>query len=167
MKLETYADADYAGDLEQRKSTTGYLLKIGNGSVSWCSKRQPVTALSTTEAEYIALSSAAQETIWFRTLLQELGYKQDDATIVNEDNQGTIALANNPVAHSRTKHIDVRNHFIREKLASKELKLKYCQTKNMLADILTKPLPRPLFEKLRKELGVVSLETRGDIDVGF
>ena len=154
INLSGYSDADWGGDLIGRKSTSGYVFKLGSSTVSWRSKRQSVVALSSTEAEYIALSMASQETIWIRHLLESMNFKQKDATTLFEDNQGSIALAKNPKDHSRAKHIDIKYHFVRQAVEEKSIQLVYCPTENMLADILTKGLPKPRFEQLRLFLGV-------------
>ncbi len=108
-----YSDADWAGDQDDRRSTTGNVFLLGGGAVSWLSKKQSTVALSTAEAEYVALSQAAQECVWLRRLLSDLGMDVSPVMIL-EDNQGAIAIAKNPVDHSRTKHIDIRYHYIRE-----------------------------------------------------
>ena len=97
-------------------STSGYVFKIANSTVSWSSKRQSSVAKSTTEAEYIALSLAAQEAIWLRRLLFDVGYEMDSPTTLYEDNQGAIELPKNPKSHNRTQHIDISYHFIRERV---------------------------------------------------
>lgn len=153
-QLHGYCDADYAGDFDTRRSTTGYTFSLGSGSISWMSKRQPTVALSTTEAEYMAATEAAKEAIWLRSLLSELGYPQADPTILYDDNQSAIALANDPVHHARVKHIDVRHHFVREKIEEGLITLVYCQTDNMHADILTKPLSRNIFAQHAVALGI-------------
>lgn len=153
-----YADADWAGDISTRKSTSGYVFQIGSSTVSWSSKRQSVVAMSSTEAEYVALSYAAQEAIWLRTLLESMGFKQTKPMTIFEDNQSTIALAKNPRHSSRTKHIDIKFHYIRDAVAEQKIHLEYCQTNEMIADILTKGLARPQFEKLRSELGVTKID---------
>ena len=140
-----------------RKSTTGYVFQLGNVTISWKSKRRTVVALSSTEAEYVALCAAAQETVWLRHLLASIRFKQKDATVVHEDNQGTIALTKNPKNHSRTKHIDIKYHFVREAVEKKDVRLVYCPTEKMVADILTKPLPKPKFVELRRKIGVQQL----------
>jgi hypothetical protein len=154
VTLTGYADADWAGDLQDRKSTSGYVFMLAGGAISWCSKKQPVVALSTTESEYISASAAATEAIWIRTLLMELGYCQDRPTTIYEDNQSCITISNNPEKHNRTKHIDIRYHYLRQLIEENKIKLEYIDTENQIADLLTKPLPRPKFDKLRKLLGM-------------
>uniref|UniRef100_A0AAV1UU28 Polyprotein n=1 Tax=Peronospora matthiolae TaxID=2874970 RepID=A0AAV1UU28_9STRA len=123
-KLHGYSDADWAGDVEARRSTSGYTFILNNGYVSWRSKKQSTVALSSTEAEYMALTEAAQEAIWLKALLCELDeMRSDEAVKIYEDNQGSIALAKNPEFHKRTKHIDIRYHFVREKVAEGTLVL--------------------------------------------
>lgn len=153
-QLITYSDADWAGDHDNRHSTTGNLHMMAEAAIGWLSKKQRVVALSTSEAEYIALSTAAQETIWLRRLLKDLNAGQSTPTTIMEDNQGAIAIAQNPVSHNRTKHIDIRYHFIRETVQSGEIRLHYCPTKDMIADLLTKPLSRQVFELLRSNMGM-------------
>ena len=111
-----YSDADWAGDLDTCRSTSGYVYQIGQSAVSWCSKRQTTVAKSTTEAEYVALNQATQEAVWLRHLLADLGYSMNSPTTVFEDNQGAIELSKNAKFQNRTKHIDVAYHFVREKI---------------------------------------------------
>ena len=158
MKLIGFSDADWAGDLDSRRSTTGYLFKFGDFPVCWKSKRQPTVALSTAEAEYMSLASAAQTAIWFRQLLADLGFPQEEATVIYEDNQGCIAMAKNPVSHERTKHIDIKYHFVRELVSTDVIKIEYLQTEDMEADILTKSMPRDRHQMLCERLGLVSLD---------
>ncbi|KAI3637652.1 hypothetical protein MIR68_004301 [Amoeboaphelidium protococcarum] len=152
--IQGWSDADWAGDTDGRKSTGGYLFKLANSPVSWQSKLQNIVALSSCESEYIALSNSAQEAIWLRRLLQEIGWTQDAATLIHEDNQGAIAVINGNKTHSRTKHIDVRHHFIRTCVRDGHLRVVYCPTDLMLADILTKPLPTQKFLALRDMMGM-------------
>ena len=147
--VTAYSDADWAGDLDDRHSTSGNIFIMANAAVSWLSKKQATVSLSTSEAEYVALSTATQEAVWLKKLLTDLGAVPDKATVIMEDNQGAIAMARNPVGHARTKHIDIRYHFVRECVAEGTIELVYCPTKLMLADLLTKPLPREQFERLR------------------
>jgi hypothetical protein len=149
-----YVDSDYAGSLDDRRSTTGYVFKIGDGAVSWSSKRQPTVALSTTEAEYMATTQAGKEALWYRSFLEDIGIPQHTPTIIHNDNQGSLSLAKNPVFHTRTKHIDVQHHFIRELVEEGKVGLVFCETENMLADILTKGLSRDKHRRFREEMGL-------------
>ena len=106
-----FCDADWAGDVVTRRSTSGYIFRIGNSTVSWSSKMQAIVAKSTTEAEYIALSQATQEAVWLLRLLFDLGYSTALPTSIYEDNQGAIELSKNPKFYNRAKHIDVTYHF--------------------------------------------------------
>jgi hypothetical protein len=143
-----YSDADWAGDIDSRRSTTGYLFTIGGVPVSWKSKKQATVALSTAEAEYMALSAATQEVSWLRKFLANFGFSLSDATVIFEDNQGCIALAKNPIAHERTKHIDIRYHFVREQIEAKTIDVRYISTEDMLADLLTKGMTKDRHLKL-------------------
>ena len=147
-----YADSDWASDLDNRLSTTGNVFLMSGGAVSWISQKQATVSLSTAEAEYVALGSATQETIWLRRLMTDLRVSQVKPTVIREDNQGAIAMAKNPVGLKRTRHIDIKHHFVREAVDAGTITLEYCETKQMLADILTKPLPKPQFEMLRGKL---------------
>ena len=155
--LTGYSDADWANDTETRRSTSGYIFQINGSTISWCSKKQSCVSRSTTEAEYMALSFATQEAILLRRFLENVGVKQKESTVIYEDNQGAIQLSKNPKHHNRTKHIDIAFHFVREKVQDKSICVKYCKTDEMLADILTKGLPRQTFEKLREQLGVTEI----------
>lgn len=112
------------------------------GPISWYSKKQAIVALSTSEAEYVALSATTQEAVWLGGLLSDLQVTLSEPTVLMEDNQGAIAIARNPTAHARTKHIDIRYHFVCEAMQKGTINLCYCPTKEMIADLLTKPLPR-------------------------
>ena len=123
IDLVGYSDADWAGDLDTRSSTTGYLFKLGSVLICWKSKRQPTVALSTAEAEYMALSMAAQTAIWIRKLLKDFNVASKEPTVIYEDNQGCIAMAQNPVNHERTKHIDIPYNFVRERVEGYQLSI--------------------------------------------
>ena len=148
-----YADADWAGDHDTRRSQSGYTYAVGGGTISWASKKQKTVALSSCEAEYISASLAAQEAIWLRRLVSELGYEQPCVTIY-EDNTSAIDVSRNPKFHSRMKHVDIRHHFLRDCVEEGRLVLKYIRSEEQVADILTKGLPREKFEYLRDKLGV-------------
>lgn len=137
-----YSDADYAGDVTTRRSTSGYVFMLGGSVISWGSERQKSVALSTTESEYMAASHAIKELIWLRNLLGELLQADDLAPILFMDNQSAIRLVKNPEFHKRTKHIDVRYHFIREKFEDGIFEMKYVQTDEQAADIMTKALQK-------------------------
>ncbi|CAI5717429.1 unnamed protein product [Peronospora effusa] len=166
-KLLGYSDADWAGDTDTRRSTSGYVFVLNNGCISWRSKKQRSVALSSTEAEYMALSEATQEATWLKTFMRELGEEAgDDALTIYEDNEGAIALAKNPEFHKRTKHIDIRYHFVREKVEKNQVVLQYCPTQDMLADIMTKAIAAPKFTILRTKLGItvgVATESSGSV----
>lgn len=150
--LEGWVDADFAND-EDRKSTTGLVIMVFNCPVMWASKKQPIVALSTTEAEFIAASHAACELLWFRKVLKDCNIGLEGPTVLHEDNQGAIAMSKNPETR-RTKHIDVKYNFIREKVENGDIQLCYVPTSEQKADILTKSLSRDKLEVLRAKLGM-------------
>ena len=151
--LSAYVDADYGGDLDTRRSTTGYLVYHGCNLISWCSKLQEIVTQSTMEAEYVALSSVTKEIIWIRNLLDELGFPQTTPCRVKEDNQPCIKFSNDQGRfHRRSKHIDIRYHAAKEAVENGQIVLEYCDTTNMLADLLTKSLPSPRFLSLASSL---------------
>src|SRR4051812_12745532 len=152
--LSGYSDANWGNDLDSQRSTSGYIFLVSGGVISWSSKRQATVILSSTEAEYIALTQATKEAIWLWTFLNELGFHSNDATTIFEDNQSAITLAKNLVHQARTKHIDIRYHYIREILEFGDIRLEYIHTSNMVADALTKPLPRPAFEKHVRDMNM-------------
>ena len=154
--LVGYSDSDYAGDLEDRKSTSGYVFFLNSGAISWSSKKQPVVSLSTTEAEYIAAASCACQAIWLRRLLENLKYVSRGPTAIHCDNSSAIQLSKNPVLHGKSKHIDIRFHFLRELTKEGTVELIYCQSSKQIADIFTKPLKLETFVRLRGLLGVCS-----------
>lgn len=154
--LTGYCDADYAGDIDTRRSTTGYVFTIGGGAVSWSSKVQPTVALSTAEAEYMAASSAAREALWLRKLMIDLGRPCVGPVLINCDNQATLKLLVNPIVSSRSKHIDVLHHFVRERIARGEVKFKYCRTEHMIADCFTKAVPEQKLNTCNAGFGLVA-----------
>ncbi|KAF1318440.1 Gag-pol polyprotein, partial [Globisporangium splendens] len=165
-ELIGYSDADWAGDIDSRRSTSGYALILNGGCISWRSKKQRSVALSSTEAEYMALSEATQEAVWLKGILCEPGEHSSDRPVkVFEDNQGSIALAKNPEFHKRTKHIDIRYHFVREKVEDDQVVLEYCPTEDMLADMMTKAIGTNQFGALRSKLGIqVAVKSSGSVD---
>ncbi|XP_048231282.1 secreted RxLR effector protein 161-like [Ricinus communis] len=163
--LVGYSDSDYAGDIEDRKSTSGYVFLISSGAVAWSSKKQPVVTLSTTEAEFIVAASCARQAVWMRRILEKLGYNQSKCTDIFCDNSSIIKLSKNPVMHGRSKHIDVRFHFLGDLTKDGVVKLEHCGSKDQLADIMTKPLRLKVFVRLRELLGVSSKLTANCISV--
>lgn len=157
VKLSVYSDSDFAGDIDTRRSTTGYVSVLSNGPVTWSSHRQQCVTRSTTEAEYVAASDAAVEIIWLRTFLQELGINMNEPTQLLVDNQSALRLIKNSEHHKRTKHIDIKYHFIREKVGDGLISVCYIRSDDQLADILTKSLPREKLDNNCKSLSIVSL----------
>jgi hypothetical protein len=141
-------------DWAQRYSISLFIFNLAGSYVSWSSKKQPTVALSTAKAEYMAASNATKEAIWLWTLLKDLRFPPTTATTIYVDNQACVALAHNPVAHSHTKHIHIHHHFICECVTNHKIDLKYCSTKDMLANIFTKQLPHDAFEKFQIALRV-------------
>ena len=152
-ELEAYCDADSAGDIDTRRSTTGYVFLLNGGAISWSSRLQPTVAASTTEAEYMAADYSIKEGLWLRTLLRELGMKINTITIC-ADSQSAIKLLKNPVFSMRSKHIDVIYHFARERVERKDVAFTYISTDKMVADILTKPLTTSKFNYCRSAMGM-------------
>ena len=151
-----FADSDYAGDTDDRKSTSGYTFMIGAGAVSWSSKKQPVVTLSTTEAEFIAAASCACQGVWLRRVLEKLGHTQSKCTTIYCDNSSAIKLSKNPVMHGRSKHIDVRFHFLRDLTKEGTIELVHCNTQEQIVAIMTKSLKLEVFLRLRDKLGMCS-----------
>ncbi|KZO91857.1 hypothetical protein CALVIDRAFT_467694, partial [Calocera viscosa TUFC12733] len=152
--LVGWSDADWAGDHEDRKSTSGYIFMLDGMPISWSARKQKTVALSTTEAEYIALTYWWDEALWLRTLLSDLGIQLNGPTTLYVDNQSALSLIRNPVLHSRTKHIDIRHHFIRNAMDASDIELIYCPTDQMVADILTKPLTMDKHHRFADMLGL-------------
>lgn len=153
----TYSDADFAGCKDTGKSTSGYLVKMGTGAISWMSKLQPIIALSTTEAEYVAAVSAGQEIVWLRKFFAELGYDKvaSAPSTLKVDNQSAMSVAKNPQHQGRMKHLDIRFYWLRNKVKKRNIKLEYVPTAEMPADLLTKPLPAHGTQKFRAMMGVL------------
>ncbi|KAK6142115.1 hypothetical protein DH2020_006983 [Rehmannia glutinosa] len=154
-KVIGYCDADYGGDHDTRRSTTGYVFMLGSGAISWCSKRQPTVSLSTTEAEYRAATMAAQESTWLVQLLEDLHQPIDYAIPLYCDNLSAIRLAENPIFHARTKHMEVHYHYIREKVLQEEIILEHVKTDDQIADLFTKALSGKKFGMFCQQLGLV------------
>ena len=128
---------------------------MGSGAISWASKLQPVVTLSTTEAEYISATAAAQEILWLRNLFSEIGYEVEGASTLYLDNQSAIAVSRNPEHHGRMKHLDLRHYWLRDVVKAGIINVKYIPTASMPADIMTKTLPKATVEEMRRLLGLV------------
>lgn len=156
--LTSYTDSDYAACTDTRRCVGGYITMLGKSPISWLSRKHHTVVLSTTEAEYIALCHGMQEMLFLKYLLGELGFATSTALTIHEDNQSCIKLANNPELHGRSKHIDIRYHFVQEKVERKEFVIEYCETKAMSADIFTKGLAKQQFRALRLSIGLMPKE---------
>jgi hypothetical protein len=153
--LVGFADANWAGNTDNARSTTGYIFYLANGPISWKSKEQKTVALSSTEAEYMSLTAAAQEALHLRDLLPFLLVDTSEPTVIYEDNEGALQLANNPVHHDKTKHINIKHHFIRDTVASKQIHVLRVVTKDNVSDLLTKPVTNTVYEHLiQRFLGI-------------
>ena len=143
FEIVGYVDADFAGDLPTRKSTTGYVFTLAGAAVSWLSKLQPIIATSTTYAEYIALTTAAQEAVSLKLLFNAFRTNTSSAVPIYEDNQGAVAISENHGAQSsKSKHFDVRYHYVRELITLKQIVVHKISSADNLADIFTKALAR-------------------------
>ncbi|KXJ75469.1 hypothetical protein RP20_CCG011674 [Aedes albopictus] len=153
-----YSDADWGNDPETRRSVTGYVFKHSGGAVAWSCRRQPTVALSTTEAEYMAIAAAGQEALWWRSFRAELSGLTTTVEM-RCDNRSAMCLAEKEVGYSaRTKHIDLRHHFVKEQLEQKTIALQHVPSEGQLADVLTKPVPYPKLREARKSLGVSQIQ---------
>ncbi|GKB50325.1 retrovirus-related pol polyprotein from transposon TNT 1-94, partial [Tanacetum coccineum] len=153
LTVKGYVDSDYAGDLDGSKSTTGYVFTLSGGTVSWVSKLQSVVAMSTTEAEYVAAAQASKEAVWLKMLLEELGHEQEKITLFC-DNQSALYLARNPAFHSKTKHIRVQYHFVREKVEEGTVDMQKIHTDDNVADYMTKAINCDKFIWCRSSCGL-------------
>jgi len=149
-----YVNADWAGCVKDRKSYTGYLFKIANAATSWESRKQQTVALSSTEAEYMALANGVKKAMHVQRFVSEVLNELTSTITIYNDNQGSQKLAKNPVYHWRTKHIDVKHHFVREAVENNFVDLRYMPTKEMPADILTKGMPASAHRSCVMALGV-------------
>ncbi|GJQ93671.1 copia protein [Tanacetum coccineum] len=152
--MNVYGDSDHAGDYVDRKSTSGVCTFMGCCLTSWFSKKQTALAISTTEAEYVSAGKACQQALWMKQALIDYGVRLDDIPIMC-DNKGAIDLSKNPVQHSRTKHIEIRHHFLRDNVQKGNISIEKVTSEDNIADILTKPLKREPFNYLHLGLGMM------------
>ncbi|XP_031253600.1 secreted RxLR effector protein 161-like [Pistacia vera] len=157
LHVECYADADWGGNLEDRRSTSGYCVYLGPNLIQWSSRKQKVIALSSTEVEYRALVHTATEVARLESLFTELGLVFHTTPVIWCDNVSAGALVSNPVFHARTKHIEIDAHYIREQVLAKKVAIQYVPSKLQIANVLTKALSVSQFTVLRKKLNVTIL----------
>ncbi|OWY94987.1 polyprotein [Phytophthora megakarya] len=154
LKLEAFTNADWGNNIDDRRSVSEIMVMIGNAPVFFKSKFQRMVALSSAEAEYMALTLCVQEVLWLRVMLKDMGIKQKEATQIWEDNQGAIALVKNAAYNSRTKHVDIKHHFTRENVKRGTIKVDYVNTKHQFADLLTKALGTKTLKFLSNASGI-------------
>jgi len=152
--LRTYSDADWAGNVDDRTSTSAYISFLGSNPISWSSKKQRAVARSTTEVEYRALATAASEIMWLSTLLKDLAFPVPESPHLLCDNLGATYLSFNPVNHSRMKHIQIDLHFMCDLVQKNHLQVRHVHTNDQLADLLTKPLSKQRTTLLRNKIGL-------------
>jgi hypothetical protein len=157
LVLRGYSDSTWILCPETSRSTNGYVITLGGCAIAWQSHRQSRIASSSTDAEYLGLTDCSKTIIGVRDLLGELGLTQNGPTTLYGDNTGANALARNPAAHQRTRHVRLTEHLVREHVAAGHVSIQYLPTDDMCADTLTKPLPAPAFIKFRAQLGVVKV----------
>jgi len=157
LTVAAYTDADWAGSVDDRKSTSGNAFFLGDCLVSWLSKKQTSISLSTAEAKYIAVANYCTQILWMKEALKDVNIGTNQPITMYCDNTSAISLGKNPVMHSKTKHIPIKYHFLREQVADQNIILEYINTKEKIVDIFTKALPREAFEHLHQKMGVISL----------
>ena len=153
-KLHAYSDANWAEDQKDRKSNSGFFCSINGGALSWSCRKQGLVTLSSTEAEYVALSETCKEIVWLKRLAKDVCIGKDEPIKIYTDSQSSMKMIENGGSSNRTKHIDTKHHYIKNMNDEKEIFLEYCQTDENIADMMTKPLGGTKIEKLRLMAGV-------------
>jgi len=156
FNLTAYCDVDFAGDKIERKSTSGACKFLGQALISWSCRKQNTIALSTTEAEYVSTASSCSQVLWIKNQLEDYSVRYKKIPILC-DNTSAINLSKNPIHHSKSKHIEIKHHFIRDHVQKGETELIFIDTENQLANIFTKPLVEDRFNFLRDKLSIISL----------
>ncbi|CAM8906649.1 unnamed protein product [Rhodiola kirilowii] len=154
MNVVAYTDSDYARDMDDRKSISGYVFLFNGSAVCWSSHKQAIVTSSSTKAEYVAATSCACHCVWVKGILGQMNCICCRCITILCDNSSAIKLSKNPVMHRRTKHIDVRFHYLRDLVNDGVVELSFCASEEQVADIMTKPLSLDQFVKLRRSLGV-------------
>ena len=166
MTLYVYTDADWASSVGDRRSTSGFMFSFGSATITWSSKKQPMVALLSTEAEYRGAAIVACEVAWLCTLLKDLGVHIDERVFIYCDNLSSIQLARNPVFHARTKHIEVHYHYIRERVLTGDIDLIYVSTEEQMADIFTKALGAEKLRHFWTMIGLCEMQSsRGSVEM--
>ncbi|KAD4385282.1 hypothetical protein E3N88_25450 [Mikania micrantha] len=160
LNLVGYTDSDWAGCVDDRKSVSANVFMLGRGAVSWSSKKQSTVALSSSEAEYVSATAAACQGVWLRRILDDLGIIQRNPTVIMCDNKSAINLSKNPIMHSRSKHIELKHHFIRDLVNQELIQLEFCGTDEQFADMLTKAITKEKFVYFRYQVGMREFEAR-------
>jgi hypothetical protein len=154
LDVEGYTDADWAGSILDRKSTSGYFTFVGGNLVTWRSKKQKVVARSSAEAEFRGMAKGLCELLWLRRLLMEIGYGPNMEMNLFCDNKAAIDISQNPIQHDRTKHVEIDKHFIKKNLEEKIIRFVFVKSENQLADILTKVVSSRIFHDSLNKLGI-------------
>ena len=151
--IELYVDSDHAADMDHRRSRTGYIILVnGTNMIDFGTAMQPRTATSTPVSEYVALASGLKQLLWIKQIFEECGVKINKPMLVHEDNEACIAVATNPMAQKRTRHVDIKHHFIRDFVDDETIKIVWCPTSEMLADMMTKALTGPTLKIERAKI---------------
>jgi len=154
--LHGYTDSSLGDQTDDRHSTSGYVFLLANGAISWSSRKQKTVAQNTTEAEYMAMTDAANQAAWYWSFLREIGYSVDNPIPIHGDNKGAIDLALNPVTGRRSKHIDIKHHVIRKYIDKEQISLICTPTAEMVADGFTKSLARTLLLRFNSHMGLIT-----------
>ena len=159
LNIEGYIDADWAGNILDRKSTSGYFTFVGVNLDTWRSKEQKVAVLSSTEAEFRGMAKGLYDLLWLINLLTEVGFPPCSAMNLFCENKAAIDISHNPIQHDRTKHVEVDRHFIKENLEEKIIQFPFVKSEDQLADILTKAISSRNFNDSLEKLGVIDIYT--------